>query len=283
MGPMRTPHLLALAIAVLAVLVGPGGGTAWAGSVAPPPHGVAADYQLGGDYRLPPRVYVVARDWFAGRVPTREGSYAICYVNAFQTQADEPGTERPDERSAWPPDLVLEELEDPGWPGELLVDLSTPASREAAVAHVAPMLQTCADKGFDAVELDNLDSWTRFRGTPLDALVPFGRADAVDYARRLAAVAHELGLAVAQKNTAQLSRHEVHQVVGFDFAVAEECARYHECGRYRALHGRRVILIEYRRDDFRRACRWHGDVSVVRRDRDLSTPSSPAYRYARCR
>jgi hypothetical protein len=246
--------------------------------VSPPPRSGAADYQLGGDYRLPHGVGVVVRDWFAGQVPSRRGAYAICYVNAFQTQPDDPGVARPDERIAWPAGLRLDALEDPGWPGEVLIDISTAEKRAAAVEHVRPMLETCAAKGFRAVELDNLD------GTPLDGSVPFGRAQAVDHAARLVDVAHGLGLAVAQKNTPQLSRAEVHDAIGFDFAIAEECARWRECGRYRRLHGRRVIIVEYRRVDLRRACRWHGDaVSVVLRDRLLRTPGQPGYRYARCR
>ena len=57
------------------------------------------------------------------------GRYSICYVNAFQTQDDEAGVKRPDERSAWPADLVLSELgDDPNWGGEYLVDIGDAAS-----------------------------------------------------------------------------------------------------------------------------------------------------------
>ncbi len=34
------------------------------------------------------------------------------------------------------------------------------------------MIDGCARKGFDAVEFDNLDSWTRFDGTPLAKRCP---------------------------------------------------------------------------------------------------------------
>jgi hypothetical protein len=224
----------------------------------------------------------VVRDWFAGRAPKHV--YAICYVNAFQTQPDESGVARPDEQSAWPDQLVLESLEDPGWQGELLIDISAAAKRSAAVSHVTPMIRACARKGFEAIEFDNLDSWTRFRGTPDDALVPFDRTDAIAYAKALTRVAHRDGLAVGRKNTPQLGRETSRRVIGFDFGIAEECARYRECGRHRQVFGKRVLMIEYRRADFKRACRWHGGkASVVRRDRDLRTPGSPGYRYASCR
>jgi hypothetical protein len=110
------------------------------------------------------------------------------------------------------------------------------------------------------------------------------RHDAIAYAKALTRVAHRNGLAVGRKNTPQFGRHVSRNVIGFDFAIAEECARYHECGRYRQVFGNRVLMVEYRRADFKRACRWHGsDVSVVRRDRDLRTAGSPGYRYANCR
>ena len=69
----------------------------------------------------------------------------------------------------------------------------------------------------------------------------------------------------------------------FDFAIAEECGRWRECGRYRAVYGDAVIAIEYRRRDFRRACaRVGARVSVVLRDRLVSTPSQRRYVYDAC-
>jgi hypothetical protein len=242
---------------------------------APPQPDAGFDYQIGGDYPLPAGATVVARDWFAGTAPP-DPAYGICYVNAFQTQDDEPGVRRPDERSAWPRGLVLRRLgDDPEWGGEYLVDISTRAKRRRAADHLQPTIRTCAEKGFEAVEYDNLDSWTRFDGTPREGDVPFGEGDAIAFARLIAGRAHALGLAVGQKNTPQLTRRQARV---FDFAIAEECARYRECGRYRRLHGDRVIAIEYRRRDFRRACRTIGGrVSVVLRDRGVTRPGSRAY------
>ena len=172
-----------------------------------PPANGKFDYQIGGDYALPTGVQVVSRDWFAGTAPS--GAYGICYVNAFQTQANDPDVNRPDEKDNWPADLVLTALgDDPNWDGEYLVDLSTPQKRTAAAAWVKPMTQECADKGFQAVEFDNLDSWTRFQDSPVASQPPFGRAEAVAYAALLVADAHAAGLAAAQKNTAELSKAE---------------------------------------------------------------------------
>jgi hypothetical protein len=54
-----------------------------------------------------------------------------------------------------------------------------------------PWLADCKKKGYQAVELDNLDSWTRSHGLP-------AAADAVAMAGQLVTVAHELGLIVGR-------------------------------------------------------------------------------------
>ena len=268
------PVLCALAVVVAA----PAAAQSW----APPPPNAKFDYQIGGDYPLVSGVEVVSRDWFAGA--TDAAAYSICYVNGFQTQDDEDGVDRPDERSNWPAGLVLRSLgDDPNWGGEYLIDIRSAAKQARAADWVQQMTQTCADKGFDAVEYDNLDSWTRFDDTPVADEVPFGKGQAIRYAELLTDRAHEIGLAVAQKNTPQLSRRQSRRRIGFDFAIAESCGRFAECHRYRALFGNRVIAIEYRRRDFRRACRAVGsEVSVVLRNRNATAPGSRNYRYAAC-
>jgi hypothetical protein len=248
----------------------------------PPPVNAGFDYQIGGDYPLPEGVSVVSRDWFSGTAAP-DPDYSICYVNAFQTQANERGTDRPDERSNWPRKLVLEELgDDPNWGGEYLIDISTAKKRKRAAAWVQQMIRGCAKAGFEAVEFDNLDSWTRFDGTPLAKRVPFGKREALVFAKQLARRSHRLDLAVGQKNTVDVNERRARKV-GFDFAIAEECARYDECNRYRHAHGDHVIDVEYRRRDFVKACREVGDdISVVLRDRNVSRPGSSGYVYEAC-
>src|SRR5206468_2676945 len=97
----------------------------------------------------------------------------------------------------------------------------------------------CAAKGFDAVELDNLDSFTRSHGL-------LKRRQALAFARLLVSRAHAAGLAAGQKNLAGYDGRQV----GYDFAIAEECGRYRECAGYTRFYGRRVIAVEYRRQDF---------------------------------
>jgi endo-alpha-1,4-polygalactosaminidase (GH114 family) len=255
-----------------------------AAAVAPPPVDEQFDYQIGGDYSPAAGVTVVSRDWFNGTPLGADDTYSICYVNAFQTQDDEDSADRPDERSNWPPELVLFELgDDPNWGGEYLVDISTAKNRQAAQNHVQRVIDACADKGFAAVEFDNLDSWTRFDDTELEGQVPFGQDEAVAYAELLTDYAHDLGLAVGQKNTPQLGAETSLDVIGFDFAIAEECGFYNECSVYTDVFGANVIVIEYTEDGFNAACDVVGDeVSVVLRDIDVTTPESETYVYDSC-
>jgi hypothetical protein len=247
-----------------------------------PPANAPFDYQIGDPYPLPAGVQVVSRDWFDAK--PAPGAYNICYVNAFQTQDEIPGVNRPDEHHAWPQRLVLNRLgDDPNWGGEFLVDISTARKRRRAADWLEPMIRTCARKGFDAVEYDNLDSWTRFDGTPLAGKVPFGKKEAILFAARITRRAHALGLAVAQKNTVELTRAQARGHIGFDFAIAEECGVYHECDGYEKVYGDRFFSIEYTRKGFRSACRAVGaKVSVVLRDLNVTAPGSKTYKYDRC-
>jgi hypothetical protein len=110
------------------------------------------------------------------------------------------------------------------------------------------------------VEYDNLDSYTRSHHL-------LTSAQTVAYARLLTRAAHDVGLAVGQKNLASWDGRRA----GFDFAVAEECGRYRECADYVAHYGRRVLAIEYRQADFAWTCAHYGPrLPVELRDLDLT-------------
>lgn len=218
------------------------------------PLGTDVDYQLGGAASVPAPVGVVVRDRQAPPVP---GRYNVCYVNGFQTQ--------PQERRLWSrhPGLVLRDegrpVVDAAW-DEWLLDLRTAAKRERLATIVGRWTRDCARAGYDAVEYDNLDSFTRSRGL-------LTRRQAVAYAALLVRDAHAAGLAAGQKNLAGFDG----TTIGYDFAVAEECGRYRECAAYTRVHGGRVLAVEYRPADFRWTCERFGDrLAVVLRDRDLS-------------
>jgi hypothetical protein len=220
------------------------------------------DYQIGGAYPPPSGVRIVARD--RGAEPAR-GLYNICYVNAFQAQ--------PDEKDDWPDDLLLrdgkgEVVIDADW-DEPLLDIGTPAKRKRVAARVDQWIDGCADKGYDAVEPDNYDSYTRSHQL-LDA------NDAMAFIKLLSTHAHARGLAIAQKNTVELAGQRVR--AGLDFAVVEECGAYDECGEYADAFDDRVVVVEYTDKGMRKARAGFGDrLSIVRRDVQVSTPDSDDY------
>ncbi|MBZ4324404.1 endo alpha-1,4 polygalactosaminidase [Streptomyces sp. SCA2-4] len=233
-----------------------------------PDANTAFDYQLGGAYPPPEGVRAVSRDRTAKPVDDDE-VYNICYVNAFQTQ---PG----DAVDWWKkrhPDLLLKNgdgglIIDEDW-DEPLLDISTPAKRDALMKIVGPWIDGCADAGFDAVEPDNLDSYERSDGK-------LTREHAAAFARLLAARAHRNHLAIAQKNTADLLPQ--HARIGFDFAVVEECGRYKECPAYGDAYQGRIFDIEYGKKDFTTACRsWGGKLSITLRDHDVRPAGSKGY------
>jgi hypothetical protein len=240
-----------------------------------PPVNAKFDYQLGGAYPPPAGVTAVTRDRHGQPVG---GAYSICYVNAFQTQ---PGA-LPWWRKHHPRLLLRtasgQLVHDPGWPGEVLLDTSTAGKRSRLANVIGVWIAGCAHRGFKAVEPDNLDSFTRSRGL-------LRRDGALKLSTRLARRAHHAGLAIVQKNLAGLRKRRA-ESVGFDFAVAEDCQRYHECASYLRAHGRHVIEIEYADNglaSFKHACSARGArVSIVYRDRLLRPRGQPGYRYRAC-
>ncbi|MBF4161924.1 endo alpha-1,4 polygalactosaminidase [Nocardioides acrostichi] len=237
---------------------------AWSGSASALealPSDTNVDYQLGGAAGPDDGVGIVVRD--RSEAPA-DGLVNVCYVNGFQTQ--------PDQKRFWRHrwSLVLKRdgkpVVDSAW-GEWLLDLRTEKKRQRLAAIMGGWTQGCADDGYDAVEYDNLDSYSRSHGL----LTP---RQAKRYAHLLVDGAHDAGLLAGQKNRAGWDG----TVVGYDFAVAEECGRYDECTDYTDHYGDQVLAVEYRRPDFTRTCDAIGaDVPVVLRDRDLTPDGVHAY------
>ncbi|WP_041292332.1 endo alpha-1,4 polygalactosaminidase [Kineococcus radiotolerans] len=241
--------------------------------MALPPVDGGFDYQLGGPHTPPPGVSIVERDRI--EAPAQVG-YDICYVNGFQTQPEDSAV-----FAAQHPELLVlvngAPLVDEGWPDEYLFDTSTARGRAALVQIVGAWITGCADAGYEAVEIDNVDSYTRSRSV---LTVEDNLALAQEYAR----LAHAAGLAIAQKNTAEQSVRL--RAMGYDFAVTESCVEFEECSAYQDQYP--VVLdVEYTDelgdDGFTAACR-DGDHprSMILRDHDLVTPEDPGYTYRRC-
>jgi hypothetical protein len=274
--PARTLASAVLTAAALAACVGssPASGQS-AAAVALPPVGAVLDYQLGAAYPPPAGVTLVTRDSTASPVA---GMYSICYVNGFQTQ--------PAEKNVWlnqRKHLLLKDssgrpVEDPDWPGEYLVDTSTSAKRTELAGIMGTVIDQCATKGFKAVEIDNLDSFSRSGGK-------LTVSNNLAYAKLLADRTHSRNLAIGQKNSPEQASR-ARSEVGFDFAVSEECHRWTECSDYSEVYGSHVMDIEYTdnlRGTFKDVCR---DPDTPRtttlRDHYLVGPDDSAYRFDHC-
>jgi len=240
-----------------------------------PPTPAVLDYQLGAAYTPPSGVTLVTRDSTATPAP---GIYNICYVNGFQTQ--------PEEKDLWlkdRKDLLLKDsggnpVIDPDWPDEFILDTSTATKRTRLADITGTVIQRCSQKGFKAVEIDNLDSYSRSRGK-------LTASNNLAYATLLATKAHALGLAIGQKNSAEESARARNEV-GFDFAFSEECHAYDECSMYSDVYGTHVMDVEYTdnlRGTFTNVCRDpQTPKTTTLRDRYLVGPGNSAYRYQHC-
>lgn len=247
----------ALLFVVLAVSVLPGCGGE--------PAADGFDYQIGGAYDPPTGTGIVSRDRTA---KPADGVFNVCYVNAFQAQPEEVGWWRRTH-----PELLLSRdgrlVVDDAW-NEPLLDISSAEKRAALLRVVGPWIDGCARSGFQAVEPDNLDSYTRSDGL-------ISADDAVAFARLLVDRAHRQGLEIGQKNAVELIGR-----VRFDLAVVEECERYDECGVYSRAY-ERVLEVEYSRKWFDHACRARrAHVSLVLRDRDVLPAGAPGHVFDRC-
>ncbi|MGY0064669.1 endo alpha-1,4 polygalactosaminidase [Streptomyces sp. LZ34] len=239
------------------------------GVTLPPTDGANFDYQINEPYTPPSGVKIVSRDREA---PPAPGLYNICYVNAFQAQ--------PDADDDWDADLLLRDANgdvviDEDW-DEALLDIGTADKRERIADTVGGWIDGCAKAGYQAVEPDNYDSYTRSR----DLLT---EDDAMAFIKLLADRAHAAHLAIGQKNTLELASHR--EDLGLDFAIAEECGQQRppECGDYTEAFSK-VIMIEYRDSALKTTCAgWQQPgVAIVRRDLDVSAPDSDDYILKTC-
>ncbi|KAJ6464541.1 glycoside hydrolase family 114 protein, partial [Mycena sanguinolenta] len=235
--------------------------------------------QIGGAYTPAADVAVVSRDNSAYPVA---GKYNICCVNTFQTQ--------PEAASFWQCIFCQRsfaaaqirrvlKFEDSDWPGKYFLDTRTDANRQALATIINGWIDTCHSKGFNAIEPDNLDTFS-CSNKLLTADNNLALAKLFTYH------AHSLDLAVAQKNTGGELGAKGKSNAGFDFAVAEECQAYGEFDSYTAVYGNNVLEIEYTDNGisaFQDACKARASaISVIYRDCNVAPSGSKAYHYQEC-
>ncbi|GAA3227376.1 endo alpha-1,4 polygalactosaminidase [Dactylosporangium siamense] len=123
-----------------------------------------------------------------------------------------------------------------GWAGEQWLDIR---QWDTLRPILADRFATCRAKGFDAVDPDNMDGYANASGFPLTA------TDQLLFNRRVADLAHSLGLAVGLKNDLeQITRLQP----SFDFAVNESCVQWKECALLSPFvtAGKPVFHVEYK-------------------------------------
>jgi|GEM_PF-905907 hypothetical protein len=155
-----------------------------------------------------------------------QGKHVICYMDVGTSE-----NYRPD-YSEFPASVMGDSN---GWPGEKWLDI-----RQLSVLEpiMTARFEMCKEKGFDAVEPDNMDGYENKTGFPITA------AEQLTYDEWVATEVHSLGMAVLQKNdgeqTAQLEPY-------FDGALDEQCNQYSECSNFDAYlkAGKPVLNAEY--------------------------------------
>jgi hypothetical protein len=142
----------------------------------------------------------------------KAGIKAVCYISAGTYE-----NWRPD-ASQFPKALLGKSN---GWPGEQWLDIRDAQKSGSVLRKIMDArLDMCHSKGFDMVELDNVDGYTNSTGFPLTA------ADQLYFNATLANDAHTRGLSVLQKN----DNAQIPQLLPyFDGALNEQCNQYSEC------------------------------------------------------
>jgi hypothetical protein len=134
---------------------------------------------------------------------------AICYISLGSWEDF-----RSDE-GRWPTAALGLALS--GYPDEHWVDVR---QLSALTPAINARLQMCASKGFDGVEVDNIDGWNNPSGFPLTP------QDAEAWLAAIANKAHALNMFVLWKNEPYLASFGRRY---FDGALSEQCYAFHEC------------------------------------------------------
>ena len=123
-----------------------------------------------------------------------------------------------------------------GWPGEHWLDIRQLSILEPIMT---ARFRMCREKGFDAVEPDNMEGYANKSGFRLTA------HEQLTYDDWIAEEVHSLGMAVFQKND---SEQTPEQEPLFDGAITEECNQFKECGDYAPYlaAGKPVLNAEYK-------------------------------------
>ncbi|WP_225429866.1 endo alpha-1,4 polygalactosaminidase [Deinococcus detaillensis] len=195
----------------------------------PPSGKLSWDWQIGAgseaNITVPTAVKLIDVDGFntsAAKVAqlNAQGLYTVCYLDVGSY---EPG--RPD--SAQYP-AYLKVQQDPDWPAEYFLDVTDVFKPNSALAAILKKrFQMCKDKGFAAIEPDNLQNDENVKGGKITT------QQQIDFNGWVADQAHAYGLAVFQKNGPDKillkDRTGKMMVDKFDGILNEQCQEQGEC------------------------------------------------------
>ncbi|WP_344983025.1 endo alpha-1,4 polygalactosaminidase [Deinococcus rubellus] len=219
-----------------------------AGLKLPPGGKISWDWQIGAgsdaNIVVPAGSKLIDVDGFdtsAAKVAqlNAQGLYTVCYLDVGSY---EPG--RPDS-AQYPAYLKLQQ--DPDWPAEYFLDVTDVFKPNSALASLLnTRFQMCKDKGFAAIEPDNLQN---------DENVKSGKITTqqqIDFNGWVADQAHAHGLAVFQKNGPDKillkDRTGKMMVDKFDGILNEQCQQYGECSALAEYtkRGKLALNVEYK-------------------------------------
>jgi hypothetical protein len=190
-------------------------------------------WQLNGPihFGLPVQIYDVDAFTTGASEVARlhsEGKHVICYVDVGTAE-----NWRPD-YGEFPPSVLGSPN---GWPGEVWLDIRR---RSIIEPIMATRFHICQEKGFDAVEPDNMEGDLNESGFAITL------RQQLLYNEWIAEEVHSLGMAVVQKNDSEQTPQE-HTF--FDGVISEECNQWWpECGAYLPYleEGKPVLNAEYK-------------------------------------
>ncbi|BDW91121.1 endo alpha-1,4 polygalactosaminidase [Thalassospira tepidiphila] len=230
-------------------------------------------WQLQGTLDVNNAIRVVGADLFdtsADQVAAwrAAGQYPICYINVGAVE------DWRDDAMAFPQDVIGAPYW--GWDGENWLDISR---FELFANVITARLDLCRDKGFLAIEPDNIDAYEADQSSKPTGF-DITRADQLRYVNWLIKEAHLRGLAIGQKNVADLVPDLVGQM---DFALLESSYRLGFMAEFDPYigQGKPVFAVEYVDEGadpaaFCPAARAHGFQGVIARtDLDRGPQNCP--------
>ncbi|NJL24615.1 MAG: endo alpha-1,4 polygalactosaminidase [Calothrix sp. SM1_5_4] len=201
-----------------------------------------------------------------------QGIYTVCYINAGSYEDGRPDS------AQYPAYLKIHY--DSDWDEWFLdvKDVFKPNSVLAAI--LRNRIKMCKDKGFDALEPDNLQSDENAGGKVT-------LQQQLDFNSWLADVAHEHGLAIFQKNGPDkiLKKDSSGKMMvdKFDGILNEECQAYNECAPLAEYvkRGKLALNVEY---DVRVNCSTSNSLNInsIRKDLGLVGAKDRGYNLQSC-